>query len=128
MTNFRQLRVWHAAQQLAIHVYRASSRIRGAPARTLSDQILRAALSVPTNIVEGNAHSSPKERARYLGYALASVWEVDAHLQLLSDLELISKQEVDALQEEIVAVRMMLYGLLKKVRTWKPRKTSPDRI
>jgi four helix bundle protein len=101
--------------------------MRGAASRILSDQILRAALSVPTNIVEGNAHSSPKERARYLGYALASVWEVDAHLQLLIDLDLISKQESDALQEEIVAARMMLYGLLKKVRTWKPSKRSADR-
>src|SRR6476619_4842254 len=127
MGDFRKLRVWHAAQQLAIHVYRATARIRGAASRTLSDQILRAALSVPTNIVEGDAHSSPKERARYLGYALASLWEVDAHLQLLSDLELIPSRESEALQEEIVAARMMLYGLLKKVRTWKPRKRSPDR-
>ena len=84
-------------------------------------------MSVPTNIVEGNAHTSPRERARYLGYALASVWEVEGHIQLSSDLGMISQKERDALLEEIVDVRKMLYGLLKKVRTWdKPKPQRPS--
>jgi four helix bundle protein len=84
-------------------------------------------MSVPTNIVEGNAHTSPRERARYLGYALASVWEVEGHIQLSNDLRMIARKDHDALLEEIVNVRKMLYGLLKKVRTWdKPK--LPTRV
>ena len=83
-------------------------------------------MSVPTNIVEGNAHTSPRERARYLGYALASVWEVEGHVQLSSDLRMITPKDHDELLAEIVDVRKMLYGLLKTVRTWD--RPKPQRI
>lgn len=85
-------------------------------------------MSVPSNIVEGNAHASPRERARYLGYAIASAWEVEGHIQLSSDLGMITNKDHNALLEEIVNVRKMLYGLLKKIRTWekpKPHSSIP---
>ncbi len=86
MANFRELRVWQATEELAVQAHRTLARIRGPQSKTLCDQFLRAAMSVPTNIVEGNAHTSPRERARFLGYALASAWEVEGHVQLASDL------------------------------------------
>ena len=98
MPDFRGLQVWQAAEDLTIHVYRVTRTMRGA--RGLSDQLLRAAMSVPINIVEGNAHSSPRERARFLGYAIASVWEVEGHVQLSLDLAMISTGEYRALLEE----------------------------
>lgn len=96
--------------------------MKGARSATLSDQLVRAAMSVPTNIVEGNAHASSRERARYFGYALASVWEVEGHIQLSSDLRMISKNDYDTLLEKVVDVRKMLYGLLRTVRTWDKQK------
>jgi len=84
-------------------------------------------MSVPINIVEGNAHRSPRERARFFGYALASLWEVEGHLQLSSDLDMMSKKDHEALLEETINVRRMLYGLLKKVRTWDELKPQPRR-
>ena len=97
--------------------------MRGARCAIVSDQLTRAAMPVPTNIVEGNAHSSPRERARYFGYALASVWEVEGHVQLSSDLRMITKNDYDALLEKVVDVRKMLYGLLRTVRAWdKPKR------
>jgi four helix bundle protein len=77
---------------------------------------MRAAMSVPTNIVEGSAHTSPREFARYLGYALASVNELEGHVQLARDLKLMTEQDFRALLALIVDVRKMLHGLLKKLR------------
>jgi four helix bundle protein len=127
MPDFRKLRVWHAAEELTIYVYRTTCRTRAPRSATLSDQLLRAAMSVPTNIVEGNAHRSARERARFLGYALASLWEVEGHVQLSSDLGMINKKDYDALLEHIINVRKMLYGLLKKVRSWETSKRKPSR-
>ena len=74
-------------------------------------------MSVLTNIVEGSAHSSPHEFARFLQYALASVSELEGHSQLARDLELMTEQEFTAFLAQIVDVRKMLHGLLKSVRS-----------
>jgi four helix bundle protein len=73
-------------------------------------------MSVPTNIVEGSAHASPREFARYIQYALASASELEGHIQLARDLELMTSQDFTSLLERIVSVRKMLHGLLKKLR------------
>jgi len=108
--------VWQAAQTLAIDAHRVSGRIRGTNTTALSDQLTRAAMSVPANIIEGSAHSSPREFARFVQYALASVSELEGHAQLARDLQLISEQDLASLLGGIVDVRKMLHGLLKALR------------
>ncbi len=82
----------------------------------LRDQLTRAAMSLPTNIVEGSAHPSQREFARFLQYSLASVSELEGHVQLARDLKLISEQDFTDLLTRIVDVRKMLHGLLKSVK------------
>jgi four helix bundle protein len=50
------------------------------------------------------------------------VWEVEGHVQLSLDLEMISTNEYNALLVEIVHTRKMLYGFIKKVRSWDTKK------
>jgi four helix bundle protein len=90
--------------------------MRGTYTMGLSDQLTRAAISVPANIVEGSAHTSPREFARFVQYALASVSELEGHVQLARDLQFISEQDLTALLAGIVDVRKMLHGLLKALR------------
>ena len=116
MGDFRKLRVWQLAQEMAIDAYRITTRMRGRRSATLRDQLLRAAMSVPTNIVEGSAHESPREFARFLHYALASVSELEGHVQLARDVELMTEKDFTALLTRIVEVRKMLHGLLKTIR------------
>ena len=72
-------------------------------------------MSVPSNIVEGNAHASPSEFARFLRYAVASVTEVEGHAQLAHNLGMMTKANFSAIVSRVVDVRMMLHGLLKKL-------------
>ena len=116
MADFRKLRVWQAAQTLAVDAHRVSGRIRGINTTALSDQLTRAAMSVPANIVEGSAHASPREFARFIHYALASVSELEGHVQLARDLQFISEQDHATLVRGVVDVRKMLHGLLKALR------------
>ena len=113
VSNFRKLVVWQAAQQLVIDAHRIASRMRGVGSATLRDQLIRAAISVPTNIVEGSAHESPREFARFLRYSLASVSELEGHAQIACDLGMIAPSDLSALLAQIVHVRKMLHGLLK---------------
>ena len=73
-------------------------------------------MSVSTNIVEGSAHASPHEFARFVQYSLASVSELEGHVQLARDLELITDEDFRPFLARIVDVRKMLHGLLKRLR------------
>lgn len=116
MSDFKKLRVWHAAQQLALDSHRIANGLRGPGAVALRDQLVRAAMSIPTNIVEGNAHESPRETLRFLGYALASASELEAHSRLAGSLRMISERDCRCLLDSVEAVRMMLYGFQKAVK------------
>lgn len=118
--------MWQAAQEMAVDAHRITARMRGARSATLRDQLLRAAMSVPTNIVEGSAHASPHEYARFLQYALASVSEVEGHAQLARDLELMSEQDFTAFLARVVDVRKMLHGLMKRIRADGKRETESE--
>jgi len=101
---------------LAVNAHRVSLHMHTGPKATLRDQLVRAALSVPANIVEGSAHESPKQFARFVQYALASVSEFDGHIQLARDLRMISESDFATLSAQVVDVRMMLHGLLKTLK------------
>jgi four helix bundle protein len=116
VSDFRKLRVWENAQAIAVEAHRIAESMHGARSAGLRDQLSRAAMSVPSNIVEGSAHSSPREFARFLQYAIASVSEVEGHLQLGRDLDLVSHQDFASLHRRIVDERRMLHGLLKAVK------------
>ena len=116
VADFRKLRVWQKAHELAVEAHRVTARMRGVRSAPLRDQLTRAAMSVPTNIVEGSAHASPHEFARFVQYSLASVSELEGHIQLARDLELITDQDFRPFLARIVDVRKMLYGLLKRLK------------
>jgi four helix bundle protein len=114
MSDFRKLRAWQAAQKLVVDAYKVSRGMRGPQSRDLADQLNRSTMSVPRNIIEGNEHESPRERKRFFSYALASVSEAEGHMQTALDLEMIGVGDFDRLVAQVVDVRKMLYGLLKR--------------
>lgn len=115
MADFRSLRVWNAAQALAIETHEIGGRMRGRSATTLRDQMVRAGMSIPANIVEGSAHESPLEFARFLRYSIASASELEGHAQLAKDLHMIRPKDFDNLLSNVKAVRKMLHGLVKSL-------------
>ena len=116
MGDFRKLHVWERAEDLAVRVHEVAGKMRGASTSDLRDQLRRAAQSVPSNIVEGSAHESPREFIRFLRYSIASVTELEGHLRLAGRLKSIRDSEVTALVASIEEIRKMLHGLVKKLR------------
>lgn len=84
------------------------------------DQLLRSTASVSNNIVEGNAHQSTREFIRFLGYSVTSAWEAEGQLQQAVDLGMIRAVEYARLQTQVIDVRRMLYGLIKKLKDKPP--------
>jgi four helix bundle protein len=93
MGDFKKLDVWRKAHALMLNVYRSTKRIRGAEHISLRSQTVRAAMSVSTNIVDGNGKRSPRDFIRFLGYSIDSATELEYHLLVARDLELLSKSD-----------------------------------
>ncbi|HMC22316.1 MAG TPA: four helix bundle protein, partial [Thermoanaerobaculia bacterium] len=77
MSDFKKLLVWQKAHGLALHSHRVAMGIRRLPDASLRGQIIRAAMSIPANIVEGRRQESEREFARFLRIALNSGCELE---------------------------------------------------
>lgn len=110
MSDFRKLDVWRTSHALVLNVHSAIKKIRGSDYVSLRSQMLRAAMSIPTNIVEGVGQRTPKEFARFVRISLNSSNELEYHLQLARDFEVMDRDEFSSLLNETVRARKMLYG------------------
>jgi four helix bundle protein len=115
MADFKKLRVWNKAHALALNAERVASEIREAAHKPLRSQLNRAAMSIPTNIVEGRSKKSDRDFARYLGYALGSACELEYHIILAHDVGAIPEPDFDALMRQVVDIKRMLHGLIDKL-------------
>ena len=116
MGEYRKLVVWQKAHALAVDVDTLAKKIRGGAHASLRNQMIRAAMSVPANIVEGRTQLSENDFCRFLNYALGSARELEYHLLIAKDIDAISEKEYWKLEGAISEVRKMLRGLIKKVR------------
>ncbi|HEY6089592.1 MAG TPA: four helix bundle protein [Gemmatimonadaceae bacterium] len=107
---------WRKAHALALNVHSVAKVIRGPSYASLRSQMIRAAMSVPANIVEGKGQKSGRDFARFLEYAINSSSELEYHLIVAGDIAAISLGEFTALRDQLVEVRRMLHGLQKSVR------------
>jgi four helix bundle protein len=134
MSDFKKLLVWQKAHALALHAHRVAMGIRAARYSSLRSQIIRSAMSIPTNIVEGRRQGSDPEFARFLRYSLNSAFELEYHLTLARDIGVIPEDEAISLLDELVVVRRLLHGLLNRITGKKTagqlkesnRENSPD--
>ena len=115
MGDFRKLRVWRSAHALMLNVHRAAQAIRGGEYLALRSQIIRAAASIPTNIVEGRARTGDREFRRFLSYSLASTRELEYHLLAARDMGALDQRTFASLSAQATDVRKMLHGLTAKL-------------
>ncbi len=113
--NYRELIVWQEAIKIAKAVYQLTGKFPKQETYALADQIRRAAVSVPSNIAEGQARKSPGDFRRFLHIALGSLAEVDTQLVLAQEFEYLSKEDVDPMDEQIQGLRKKLYALINSL-------------
>jgi four helix bundle protein len=114
--DFRKLVVWQKAHSLAIRLDTIADRLVRRQRNGLASQLRRAALSIPTNIAEGCTRGSDKDFAKFLRISISSATEVEYHLQFIVDTKTLPPNEIDHLPGQVVEVRRMLYGLLKRLQ------------
>src|SRR5688500_11650626 len=127
MSDFRKLKVWQKAHAMALHAHATAQRIRGQELVALRSQIVRSAMSVPTNIVEGRNQRGEAAFARYLRIAIGSAAELEYHLITARDVGAISPSDYLSLHTEVSEVRMMLHGLVRNLERTGNSSLAPSR-
>jgi len=115
MKDFRELKVWHKAHQLTLHVYEATRGFPREETYGLTSQLRRASSSIATNLAEGCGRSSDAEFARFCWMAMGSASELEYLLLLARDIGVLESAQYPHLDEATTEVKRMLAALLQKL-------------
>ena len=111
--SYKDLEVWQRAVDLAALADQLAERLRSARRYAMADQLLRASLSVPSNIAEGNGRVHRAEYAHHVSIARASLLEVESILLVAIRVGRLTAPECEAALALIDRVCRMLTMLLR---------------
>lgn len=117
MRDYKKLEVWKKSHQLTLSVYHDILPLF--PKHEifhLASQTKRAAYSIPMNIAEGSGKNSDKDFTSYLDISLGSAHELEYCCLLAKDLNYISEEVFNRINNETNQVKAMLIGLIKSIR------------
>jgi four helix bundle protein len=114
--SFRDLIVWQKSMDLATAAYQLARKLPKSEEYRLTNQLLRAAASIPANIAEGHGRGTRKDYAQFISIAYGSLAETETHLLLLSRIGLVQEQDVTGMLSLCREVGRMLNALRHRLR------------
>ena len=115
MQDFKNLRVWQKAHQLGVNAYALSEYLKEPRGWSLRDQILKAVISISSNIAEGAGRGSDPDFCRFLWYSMGSCNEFESDLLLGQNVGLVPVPLFTQLGHELSDVRKDLTRLIQRV-------------
>ncbi len=115
--TYRKLQVWVRSKALAVSVYRLTAKPPLSSDFGLRDQLPRAAVSVCSNIAEGDARQGAKETVQFLYIAKGSLAEVSTQLEITAEVYPTGAEEIAAYVRECDEISAMLQSLINHRRT-----------
>src|SRR5205809_7981352 len=109
--GYKDLRVWQKGMELAKLVYELTRTFPSEEKFGLISQMRRAAVSVPSNLAEGQARNTTGEFAQFISYAEGSLAELDTQIVLSVELGFLTLEKAHLCSEQIAELRRMLNGL-----------------
>jgi carbamoyl-phosphate synthase large subunit len=119
-THYKDLLIWQKGICLAKLVYKLTARFPVDERFGLTSQMRRAAVSVPSNIAEGQARHGTKEFLRFLSHAEGSLAELETQLLLSTQLEFANDADVAPALREVDELQKMVIALKRKLAVYSP--------
>jgi len=114
-THFKDLLVWQKGMELAEHVYRLTEKFPSDERFGLVSQLRRAAVSVPSNIAEGQARHGTKEFLLFISHAMGSLAEIETQVLLSERLGHCASANTVEVQRLIADLDRMLRALRRSL-------------
>ncbi|MBN1843629.1 MAG: four helix bundle protein [Deltaproteobacteria bacterium] len=116
MRDHTKLRAFELAGEVAVLVYRVTARFPREELYGLTSQMRRAAISIPSNIVEGCARDSQADYLRFLHIAFGSLRELHYQLSLSKRLGFLSNENSSLIEPKVVETEKVLNGLIRALQ------------
>jgi four helix bundle protein len=113
--SYRDLIVWQKAMELVKCIYDLVGRFPSHERYGLADQMRRSAVSIPSNIAEGQARQHTAEFRHFLYVALGSLAELETQSLIAHNVSYLTAEQVRDIEERISETRKMLHGLIKQL-------------
>lgn len=113
--DYKDLRIWQQGMDLVEMVYTEMTQMPKEELYSLTDQIKRAAVSIPSNIAEGQSRGT-KEFLRFLRIAQGSLAELETQLILTTRLKMLKETKVNPMLDNIVGLKKQIHTLKRKLK------------
>lgn len=110
--GFRELIVWQKGKELAVKLYKLTSESHFAKDFGFRDQIRRSAVSVPSNIAEGDERETDRDAVRFFFIAKGSLAELSTQLQIAYEIEYLDEGSHADLEKRIGELGRMIGALI----------------
>ena len=115
--SYKDLIVWQKSMLMVKDIYRITQRFPREEIYGLTSQIRRAAVSIPSNIAEGQARAGRAEFPNFLSIARGSLAEVETQLLIAADLQYLTADDLSAVLSVHTEIGKMLNSLMNKLAT-----------
>jgi four helix bundle protein len=112
MKDFKELEVWKESKRLVIMIYKTTENFPKHELFGLTNQIRRAAVSIPSNIAEGIGRKTDKDSAHFMFTASGSIFELETQLIISTELDYIPKEKYQELSTQIEYCRRLINGMI----------------
>ncbi|HEY8560018.1 MAG TPA: four helix bundle protein [Pyrinomonadaceae bacterium] len=114
--SYRQLIVWQRAMSLVKEIYQLTNKFPKEEIYGLVSQIRRAAVSIPSNVAEGQGRDSTKEFLHHLSIAYGSLMEVETQILIAKSLEYLKSEETKSILEKTAETGRLINGRSRSLK------------
>ena len=115
--DYKNLIVWQKSMALVHEVYHLVEFLPANEKYALSEQMRRAAVSIPSNIAEGEARKSKKEFIQFLSIANGSRAELETQLQICCDMDFFTQEQIKNAMTMCEEISKMIFSLIEKTKS-----------
>jgi four helix bundle protein len=116
LKHYQQLIAWQKAIALVTEIYSATKSFPRDEIYGLTSQLRRAAVSVPSNIAEGQGRATKGEFVQFLCHARGSLYEVETQMAIAANLHYLAPDRRDMLSNRITELGRILNGLIASLQ------------
>lgn len=124
---FKDMKIWELSMTLVEDIYRKTRNFPQHELYGLSSQMRRAAISIPSNIAEGNGRAHSKEYIQFLYLARGSLMELMTQLEIAHRLNYISIEEKTEIYDQCEIILKMLHKLITSIKKKSENKNHESR-